>query len=68
MLRVVDANSYYLKKRQLKGYRHDILIEPDLGNMSQYKVEQLDFAYEQGYKAGIENVEKIKKIIASKSK
>lgn len=67
ILRVVDANSYYIKKRQIKEFTHDLLIEPDLGLMSQYKVEKLDFAYEQGYKAGIENLEKIKEIIAKKS-
>ncbi len=67
VLRVVDANSYYIKKRQLKGYKHDLLIIPKLGTMSPYKVEKLEFAYEQGYKAGIENLEKIKKIIAKKS-
>ena len=63
ILRVVDANSCYLKNRQLKGYKHDVLIVPELGDMSQFKAENFNFAYEQGYKAGIENIEKIKKII-----
>ncbi len=68
LLRVVDANNYYLKKRHLHAYRHDLLVVPDLGDMSQYKVEKLDFAYEQGYIAGVESVEKIKKIIEKKQK
>lgn len=66
MLRVVDANNYYLKKRHLHAYRHDLLICPDLGDMSQYKVERLNFAYEQGYLAGVKNVNKIKKILQKK--
>ena len=66
ILRVVDANNYYLKKRQLHAYRHDVLVVPDLGDMSQYKVEKLDYAYAQGYIAGISSLPKIKKIIESK--
>ncbi|MBQ3235025.1 MAG: patatin-like phospholipase family protein [Clostridia bacterium] len=66
VLRTVDANSAYLRRRQLKSYRHDLLICPELGNMSQFKVENLRFAYEQGYKAGLENAQKIKEIIEKK--
>ena len=66
LLRVVDANNYYLKKRHLHAYRHDVLVTPDLGDMSQYKVEKLDFAYAQGYIAGISSIPKIKKIIENK--
>ena len=66
ILRVVDANNYYLKKRHLHAYRHDILITPELGDMSQYKVEKLDFAYEQGYLAGVSNLKKIQKILENK--
>lgn len=68
VLRVVDANSYYLKKRQLRAYRHDILVTPELGDMSQFKVEKLNFAYEQGYIAGLKNLKKIEKIIEKKKK
>lgn len=68
VLRVIDANNYYIKKRHLHAYRHDLLICPELGDMSQYKVERLEWAYLQGYNAGIKNVEKIKKIIKRKIK
>lgn len=61
-LRAVELNSAYLRREQLEKYPHDIVITPDLKNMSQYKVEDLHFAYEQGYKAGIENAERIKKL------
>ena len=66
VLRTVDANSAFMRRRQLKTFRHDLLICPELGNMSQFKVENLQFAYEQGYKAGLENAEKIKAIIEKK--
>lgn len=68
ILRVVDANNYYLKSRHLRAYKHDLLITPELGDMSQYKVEKLNFAYEQGYIAGLKNLKKIEEIIEKKSK
>ena len=67
VLRTVDANSYFLRTRQLKAYKHDLLICPKLKDMSQFKVENMQFAFDEGYKAGIENVEKIKEIIKRKS-
>ena len=63
VLRVVDANAVYLKKHQLKKYKHNVLVTPQLGDMSQYKVADLKWAYNQGYIAGIENIKKIKKLI-----
>ncbi len=68
ILRVVEANNYYIKKRHLHAYRHDLLICPELGDMSQYKVENLEFAYEKGYLAGVANVKKIQKILEKKNK
>lgn len=61
--RVVDINDANLTKRYLRTHKPSLYIVPELGNMSQYKVENLKFAYEQGYKAGIENVKKIKELI-----
>lgn len=63
LLRTVDVNDAYHTEQYLKKYKPNILIRPDLKDMSQYKVENLSFAYEMGYKAGIENVEKIKEIL-----
>ena len=67
-LRSVDIVDGYHTTNYLKAHRPNVLIEPDLGDMSQYKVDKLAFAYEQGYKAGVENLEKIKKAIAKSSK
>lgn len=66
LLRVVDVNSLYLSSVHLKEYNYDLLIKPELKDMSQYKVENLQFAYDCGYKAGLENVEKIKKLLEKK--
>lgn len=66
VLRVVDSNAVYLKKNQLKKYKHNVLVVPELGTMSQYKVNNLKWAYEQGYKAGIDSLKQIKKLVAKR--
>ena len=40
----------------------DLWLEPDLGTMSQYTFKTFPFAYDQGYKMGIEYAEKIKSL------
>ncbi len=41
----------------------DLWLEPELGDMSQYAFKKLDFAYEEGYKLGVANVENIKRLL-----
>ncbi len=60
LLRTLDVVDCFNTEKYLKKYKPDVLIYPELGDMSQYKVEKLSFAYEQGYKAGLEAVKKIK--------
>lgn len=43
--------------------RPDLLLAPNLGKVSQFKVENQEFCYQRGYELGIENVGKIKKLI-----
>ena len=62
LLKVVEVNDCYQTKNYYKKYKPNLLIEPELGDMIEYKVERLDFAYEQGYKAGLKYVKKIKKL------
>ncbi len=62
LLRTIDVNDSYNTLKYLKKYKPDVLIYPDLGDMSQYKVERLPFAYEAGYKAGLEAVAQIKEL------
>ena len=63
MLRVVDVNDENHTRRMLRYHKPNVFIEPDLGEMSQFKVEKLSYAYEQGYKAGIEHVDAIKALL-----
>ncbi|MBQ8795666.1 MAG: patatin-like phospholipase family protein [Clostridia bacterium] len=62
--RSIDIMDRNFTKAKTKEENPDLLITPDLGNMTQYTFKELDFAFEQGYKAGKENIEKIKELIA----
>ncbi len=63
LLRVHDIMDGEITARTFKTETPEVLIKPDLGEMSQYKIKDFEFAYEQGYKAGIENVAKIKELL-----
>lgn len=43
--------------------RYDLWLEPNLGDMNQYSFKNLKFAYEEGYRLGKENTEKILELI-----
>ncbi len=63
--RIVD-----IMDSQITNYRRDIqkpdlFLEPDLGEMSQYKFKNLRSAFDKGYELGVQNVEKIIKLIKS---
>ena len=61
--RAVDIMDRNYTKTKTKEEKPDLLVLPDLGNMTQYTFKDLDFAYEQGYKAGKESIEEIKRLI-----
>ncbi len=42
----------------------DLWLEPEMEDVSQYKVKNIEAAYEAGYRIGKENAEKIKELIA----
>jgi NTE family protein len=62
LLEVVDlADNYRAKQR--KEENADIIdfwLEPELGNMSQYELKQVRFAFEQGYALGLRHAKEIK--------
>ncbi len=60
MFEITDNEITELKKKKQKA---DLYLMPELGNMNQYKLKDIDFAIEQGYKLGKENANKIKKIL-----
>ena len=52
------------RQRKLRDYV-DLWLEPKLGDMDQYKIKNLDFAYERGYQLGVENRNRVKDLIES---
>ncbi len=62
-LRTLDVVDSHNTLNYLNKNKPDLLIYPELEDMSQYKVERLDFAYEEGYKSGIKALPKIKKLL-----
>ncbi len=65
-LRVLDLADAAHTKTYLKEHKPDILIKPNLGDMSQYKVERISFAYGQGYHSGLKYAPRIKALLEDK--
>ena len=65
LLRYVDiVDTRITQRKQRQRSRHiDLWLEPALGDMSQYRVKNLAFAYEKGYELGKANAEKIRSLI-----
>ncbi len=61
---IMDTRATQRKRRSRAGIV-DLWLEPELGDMSQYRVKQknLLFAYEKGYELGKANVKKIKELL-----
>lgn len=64
VLRVIDIMDTHRThgKRESRNYV-DLWLEPSLGDMDQYKVKNLAFAYEKGYELGKENAGRIAELI-----
>ncbi|MFR6056325.1 MAG: patatin-like phospholipase family protein [Eubacteriales bacterium] len=63
ILRTVDIYDSQITEMKLKKDKPDLLIRPDMGDMSQYKVKNFEVAFDAGYKAGMENADKIKELL-----
>ncbi len=59
---IMDANQTELRRETEDGLC-DLLVEPEIKGMSQYVIKDLNFAYDEGYKAGKESAEKIKELL-----
>ena len=68
LFRAYDIMDDEITRRKLKEHKADLIITPDLGDMDLFRLKELTKAYEQGYKAGKENVDKILKLIEQKPK
>ncbi len=65
LLETIDLMDNYRTRRRREENADiiDFWLEPELGNMSQYELKQIRFAYEKGYELGIKHVKKIKKAL-----
>lgn len=59
---VMDANQT-AQRTELEGEIADLVLSPEIEGMSQYLVKDLDRAFEEGYKLGQTNVDKIKELL-----
>lgn len=60
VLRVYDIMDTRNTQRMRRNRKYvDLWLEPDLGGMDQYRVKDLDFAYEKGYELGVQNRDRI---------
>ena len=59
---IMDANQTS-QMRQLEDGICDLLIEPDMAGLSQYAIKDALKAFEAGYAAGKENIQKIKQLL-----
>lgn len=62
--RTLDILSFHINLFEEETQRPELLIIPELGATSQYKVEKQQFCYDQGYKIAIENMDKIKSLVS----
>ncbi|MCI9504501.1 MAG: patatin-like phospholipase family protein [Clostridia bacterium] len=69
LLRCIDVMDTRVTrmKKELRANKIDLWLEPDLGDMNQYKVKQkqMRLAYDKGYELGAANVEKIRELIGT---
>ena len=63
LLRSFDIMDSDIARGIKNEQKPDLIIEPELEEMSQYKFKDIEFAYNVGYETGLENASKIKKII-----
>lgn len=59
---IMDANQTGLRRETEEGLC-DLLIEPEIKGMSQYEIKDLNRAYDEGYRAGLANADKIKELL-----
>lgn len=68
VLRTVDIVDCEITRFNRLHEKVDLYLEPTMEGMSQYRLKGYEKAFKAGYDTGIENIEKIKKLISSKVK
>ena len=64
VLRMFEIMDSHLSEHKTRKNKPNLLLRPDLGNMSQYKFKDLQTAYEKGYQIGSKYAPKIKKLLS----
>lgn len=66
LLRIIDVYDNNITNRNRKEHPCDIYIAPDLGDISQYKIDRANFeiCYKKGYECAMSIMDDIKKLIA----
>ena len=62
-LRLIDVYDNRITSLLTKNSVADLIVAPDLGDISQYKVENVQFSYERGYKCAQDNMARIKTLL-----
>lgn len=63
IFRMADITDSELTAYKRKRQKYNLYLQPDLGNMSQYKFKNMDTAMEIGYELGKKSVNKILRLI-----
>ena len=64
MLRIIDImDTRTTRRTRLLRDHVSLWLEPDLGDMDQYKIKDLEFAYDKGFELGRKKSEKIKHML-----
>ncbi len=63
LLRAFDIEDSELVRYKIKEQNPDLWIEPDLGDMSQYKFKDIAFAIDCGYQTGKKYAKQVKELI-----
>ena len=63
MQRAFDVMDEEITKHKIKKQKPNLYLVPELKDMSQFKFKDLQFAFDEGYKLGKKNANKIKKLL-----
>lgn len=61
--RMIDISDAELTKYKMKDLKPDVFIEPDMGDMVQYKFKDMEKAYDAGYEIGLKYADEILRLI-----
>lgn len=62
-LRLIDIYDNRITSLLTKHCSADLILAPDLGDVSQYKMENVQFCYDRGYACAMQKMDEIKKLL-----